>query len=210
MKKVVPSTVVILIYDDDGNQTAQGSGFIVNEKGEILTNHQVLRGAVQAKVKLGDGKQYSITTILAEDQEGDLILVKACIPNDKIFPLQLSESIPELGETVVVVGSPLGLENTVSEGIVSAVRDIPAFGKIIQISASISPGSSGSPVVNGKGEVVGVATFQFTEGQNLNFAIPSERIKNLKTGAGKSFADWIKGTKPDNLSTAENLYSLGS
>jgi tetratricopeptide (TPR) repeat protein len=78
-----------------------------------------------------------------------------------------------------VYGSPLGLENTVSDGIVSAIRDIPDYGRIIQITAPISPGSSGSPVLNLQGEVIGIATFQMVEGQNLNFAIPSEKISSL-------------------------------
>ena len=76
-------------------------------------------------------------------------------------------------------GSPLGLENTVSDGIVSAIRDVPDFGKVIQITAPISPGSSGSPVLNMQGEVIGIASFQMVEGQNLNFAIPSEKIISL-------------------------------
>lgn len=84
-----------------------------------------------------------------------------------------------------MIGNPFGLEGTVADGIVSAVRDVSDFGRIIQITAPISPGSSGSPVVNMKGEVVGVATFQLMEGQNLNFAIPSERIANLELNRGK-------------------------
>src|SRR4029077_2185902 len=74
---------------------------------------------------------------------------------------------------------PLGLEGSVTNGIVSAVRDIPTFGRIIQITAPISPGSSGSPVVNMHGQVIGVATLQITGGQSVNFAIPSERIAQL-------------------------------
>jgi len=71
------------------------------------------------------------------------------------------------------------LEKTVSDGIISAIREVPGYGKLIQITAPISPGSSGSPVLNMKGEVIGIATFQMIEGQNLNFAIPSERIASL-------------------------------
>lgn len=101
-------------------------------------------------------------------------------------PLSINASLPEVGERVVVIGSPLGLEQTVSDGIVSAVREVSAFGTIIQITAPISPGSSGSPVVNMKGEVIGVATFQSMIGQNLNFAIPGERIAKLtKIAKGK-------------------------
>jgi tetratricopeptide (TPR) repeat protein len=88
--------------------------------------------------------------------------------------------VPSEGQDIVVIGNPLGLESTVSAGIVSAVRDIPAFGKILQITAPISPGSSGSPVINSKGEVIGVATLIVTKGQNLNFAVPSDKIIALK------------------------------
>ena len=106
--------------------------------------------------------------IVAEDREGDIIRVSVDIPLNVVHPLSVSASVPEVGERVVVIGSPLGLERTVSDGIVSAIREIPAFGKIIQTTASLSSGSSGSPVVNMKGEVIGVATFQVVEGQNLN------------------------------------------
>ena len=89
-------------------------------------------------------------------------------------------NVPSEGEDIFVIGNPLGLESTVSTGIISAVRDIPAFGKILQITAPISPGSSGSPVINSKGEVIGIATLVITKGQNLNFAIPSDKIIALK------------------------------
>jgi tetratricopeptide (TPR) repeat protein len=88
--------------------------------------------------------------------------------------------LPKVAERIIVYGSPMGLEKTVSDGIISAIREVPGYGKLIQITAPISPGSSGSPVLNMQGEVIGIATFQFIEGQNLNFAIPSEKIANLK------------------------------
>jgi len=84
-----------------------------------------------------------------------------------------------VGERIIVYGSPLGLEKTVSDGIVSAIREVPGHGTLIQITAPISPGSSGSPVLNMKGEVIGIATFQFIKGKNLNFAIPSKRVARL-------------------------------
>ena len=123
--------------------------------------------------------------IIAKDEQNDIIRLSVDIPSKYVLPLSLSETIPEIGERIVVYGSPLGLENTVSDGIVSSVREIPDFGKIIQITAPISPGSSGSPVLNMEGEVIGIATFQIVEGQNLNFAIPSERIANLNLIEGE-------------------------
>ena len=98
------------------------------------------------------------------------------IPDKDVKWIEVVEDLPSVAERILVVGSPMGLEQTVNEGIVSAVREVPSVGKILQISAPISPGSSGSPVINMKGEVIGVATFQLIEGQNLNFAIPGMAV----------------------------------
>jgi tetratricopeptide (TPR) repeat protein len=209
VKKIEPSTVVILTYDKDGKIIGQGSGFFISEEGDIITNRHVLAGAHRAEVKTSSGKVYTITLIVAEDKEADIIRVSVNIPKESVRPLSLSSSIPEVGERVAVIGSPLGLERTVSDGIVSAVREIPAFGKIYQITAPISPGSSGSPVVNMKGEVIGVATFQFVEGQNLNFAVPGGRIAKLKTEEGKTLNEWKKGKPEEWLASAEGFYYRG-
>ena len=202
VKKIAPSVVVIITYDDKGEAIGQGSGFFIDKNGEVITNWHVLQGAIKAEVKAVDGKVYPITMIIAEDREGDLIRVSTDIPPSVVSPLFISSSIPEVGERIVVIGSPMGLEKTVSDGIVSAIREIPEFGRIIQITAPISPGSSGSPVVNMKNEVIGVATFQMLEGQNLNFAIPGERVKSLSPSKGQSLAERNEGT-------AEGLYHKG-
>jgi tetratricopeptide (TPR) repeat protein len=209
VKKIEPSTVVILTYDKEGKTLGQGSGFFISQNGDIITNWHVLQGASRAEIKTAQGKVYPINKIVAEDKEADLIRLSVDIPLKAIFPLQVSVSIPEAGEQIVVIGSPLGLERTVSDGIVSAVRDIPEFGKIIQISAPLSPGSSGSPVVNMKGEVIGVATFQMVEGQNLNFAIPSERVAKLIPAKGKTIAQWETSRTEEGPGSADSLYSKG-
>jgi tetratricopeptide (TPR) repeat protein len=179
IKRIKPSVVIIFAYDGKGEFLQLGSGFFVSQNGDIITNYHVLQGASSAEVKTSDGKTYPITYIVAEDEQSDIIRLSVDIPSKYVLPLSLSETIPEIGERIIVYGSPLGLENTVSDGIVSSVREIFDYGKIIQITAPISPGSSGSPVLNMNGEVIGIATFQFIEGQNLNFAIPSERIASL-------------------------------
>ena len=179
IKRIEPSTVIVFTYDDKGELLRLGSGFFISQNGDIITNYHVLQGASSAEVKTPDGKTYSITHIAAMSEQNDIIRLSVDIPSKYVRSLSLSTTLPEVGERIIVYGSPLGLENTVSDGIVSAVREIPDFGKIIQITAPISPGSSGSPVLNMKGEVIGIATFQMIEGQNLNFAIPSERIANL-------------------------------
>ena len=209
VKQVQPSVVVITTYDEAGKALGQGSGFFVGKDGQLITNRHVLYGASHAQVKTADGKEYPIQKIIAEDKEGDLIRFSIDIPPNVVSPLTISGDTLEVGAQVVVIGNPLGLEKTVTDGIVSAVREIPSFGKIVQISAPISPGSSGSPVVNRKGEVIGVATFLLREGQNLNFAVPSERIAKLKSDKGKAIADWKKGQAEEWLSTAEGLLLTG-
>ena len=179
IKRIKPSVVIVFAYDDTGEFLKLGSGFFISPDGDIITNYHVIEGASSAEVKTPDGKTYSITHIVAMSEQNDIIRLSVDIPSKYVRSLSLSTTLPEVGERIIVYGSPLGLENTVSDGIVSAVREIPDFGKIIQITAPISPGSSGSPVLNMKGEVIGIATFQMVEGQNLNFAIPSERIASL-------------------------------
>ncbi|MBU4227716.1 tetratricopeptide repeat protein [bacterium] len=179
IKRIKPSTVIIFTYDDKGEFLKLGSGFFISQNGDVITNYHVLQGASSAEIKTTDEKTYPITYIVAGDEQNDIIRLSVNISSQYVYPLSLSKRSPEVGERIIVYGSPLGLENTVSDGIVSAIRDVPDYGRIIQITAPISPGSSGSPVLNMQGEVIGIATFQMVEGQNLNFAIPSERIANL-------------------------------
>ena len=179
IKRIEPSTVIVFTYDDKGEFLRLGSGFFISQSGDIITNYHVLRGANSAEVKTSDGKTYPITYIAAMSEQNDIVRLSVDIPSKYVHSLSLSATVPEVGERIIVYGSPLGLEKTVSDGIVSAIREVPGYGKLIQITAPISPGSSGSPVLNMKGEVIGIATFQFIEGQNLNFAIPSEIIANL-------------------------------
>ena len=179
IKRIEPSTVIVFAYDDKREFLKLGSGFFISQNGDVITNYHVLQGASSAQIKTSDGKTYPITYIVAGDEQSDIIRLSVDIPSKYVRPLSLTETVPEVGERIIVYGSPLGLEKTVSDGIISAIRGVPGYGKLIQITAPISPGSSGSPVLNMNGEVIGVATFQMIEGQNLNFAIPSERIVRL-------------------------------
>jgi tetratricopeptide (TPR) repeat protein len=209
IKKVEPSIVVILIYNKEGKIFGQGSGFFVNKEGDVITNYHVLQEATQAVIKTNDGKEYPVEKIVAEDNEGDLIQVSVNIPKETVRPLSIVTTMPEVGEKIIVIGTPLGLDKTVSDGIVSAVREIPGFGKIIQVTAPISPGSSGSPVINMKGKVMGVATFFIVAGQNLNFAIPGERIAKLTKGQGETLSEHEEGRMKEWLASAEGLYTIG-
>lgn len=114
VKKIEPSTVLILAYDKDGKIIGQGSGFFISEEGDIITNRHVLPGAHRAEVKTTNGEVYPITLIVAEDREADIIRASVNIPEESVRPLSVSTSIPEVGERVAVIGSPLGLERTVA------------------------------------------------------------------------------------------------
>ena len=209
IKRLAPSIVVVRTYDRDGKPLGQGTGFFVDPSGHVITNHHVLRGAFRADVKTYIGKVYSVRNVLAEDEMGDLIRVSVEMVGDPFPPLSVSSLLPEVGEHIIVIGTPLGLEKTVSDGIVSAVREIPNFGQIVQLTAPISPGSSGSPVLNMKGEVIGIATFLIIAGQNLNFAIPGERILRLNPQEGKTLTEWGSTQRDEQLALVEELYTLG-
>jgi len=209
IKKVVPSIVVILNYDQEGKIRSQGTGFFIDKSGGVITNYHVLHEANRSEIKTLDGRGYSIKGIVAEDQEGDLIRLSVDIPEEKVRPLPISPDQPEVGEKIIVIGTPLGLDQTVSDGIVSAIREIPGFGKIMQMTAPISPGSSGSPVLNMKGEVIGVATFLLLAGQNLNFAVPGERISKMSAGQGGSLAERTEKQRKDQMAQAKELYVAG-
>ena len=209
IKKVEPSIVVIFNYDREGTIRGQGTGFFINKSGDVVTNYHVLQGASRSEIKFLDGESYPIKGIIAEDQEGDLIRISVDIPQEKVTPLPISAVIPQVGEKVLVIGTPLGLDQTVSDGIVSAIREIPEFGKIVQMTAPISPGSSGSPVLNMKGEVIGVATFLMLAGQNLNFAIPGERISKMATGPEKGLPEHEEWRQRAEAKEATELYATG-
>ncbi len=209
IKKVEPSIVVILTYNKEGEILGQGSGFFINQEGDVITNYHVLQGATRAMIKTNDGREYPVEKILAEDKAGDLIQVAVKIPKEAVRPLPIMTTLPEVGEKIIVIGTPLGLDKTVSDGIVSAVREIPGFGRIVQLTAPISPGSSGSPVINMKGGVIGVATFFIVAGQNLNFAIPGERIARLAIHQGETLSEREEIRIKDWLASAEGLYAIG-
>ncbi len=178
VRRIKPSAVAIETFDARGEKLARGSGFFIDID-RVVTNRHVIDGAFRAEVHLNSGHSFPVKNVLAIDAEGDVALLKVDAPANLVRPLSLDRTSPQEGESVVVIGNPFGLEGSVTNGIVSAVRDIPGFGRIIQITAPISPGSSGSPVVNMQGQVIGVATLQITGGQSVNFAIPSERIAQL-------------------------------
>lgn len=210
VKKIQPAVVTIITYDMDKKILSQGSGFFVDKRGYLITNYHVLKGAYTAEVKTSDGRKHPIKLVVAENKNVDLIKVLVDIPEESVQCLKVIKALPDVAEYILVVGSPMGLEQTVSEGIVSAVREIPNMARVLQISASISPGSSGSPVINMKGKVIGVATFYLVKGQNLNFAVPGKYVLDLnRQKVGKTISEWTNGINKENLKASEELLRKG-
>lgn len=190
VRRIKPSAVAIETFDIRGDKLSRGSGFFIDSD-KVVTNRHVIDGAHRAEIHSSNGNVYPVKGVLAVDAEGDIALLKIDAAPGQIRPLALEKTSPQEGESIVVIGNPLGLEGSVTNGIVSAVRDIPTFGRIIQITAPISTGSSGSPVVNMRGQVIGIATLQITGGQSVNFAIPSERISQLQITAPMSLSELV-------------------
>jgi len=179
-KKVVSSIVTVNIFNREGKWRGGGTGFFVKEEGLLVTNRHVIDGKVRALAKLSSGEFFPIEGVLSEDHSGDLVLLTLGVKGRSFPTLSLTDTVVETGQPIIVIGSPLGREGTVSEGIVSEVKDIPNFGKVFQHTAPISRGSSGSPVLNMKGEVIGVVVgYSIVEGESLNFAISVDRVKGL-------------------------------
>ncbi|MBA2702903.1 MAG: trypsin-like peptidase domain-containing protein [Blastocatellia bacterium] len=183
VKRVKPAVVAIATYDADDEPVMTGSGFFLRP-GEVVTNLHVIRGAKRCEVKTldGKGKVFAVTGTLAVDEEGDLALLSVDMPHERQRASEIAGALPDEGESIFVIGNPLKLEGSVTDGIVSAVREVPNVGKIIQITAPISHGNSGSPVFNLKGQVIGVVTVKVTNGQNINLAIGVARLAELRPG----------------------------
>lgn len=176
-RKAFASTVLLVMEDTNGQPLSLGSGFFVRD-GEIASNLHVVEGAARGYAKLvGQKTKYNIEGISAIDPERDLVVLKISAAQSQTLSIGNSEAV-QVGESIYAVGNPQGLEGTFSQGIVSSIREIGSD-KLLQITAPISPGSSGGPVLNSKGEVIGVSVATFRGGQNLNFAIPSNYLKPL-------------------------------
>jgi tetratricopeptide (TPR) repeat protein len=208
VRRIKPSAVAIETYDVRGEKLSRGSGFFI-ETDRIVTNRHVIEGAYRAEVHSTTGNVFPVRSVLAVDAEGDIALLKIDPPTNPVRPLPLDKTSPQEGESVVVIGNPLGLEGSVTNGIVSAVRDIPTFGRIIQITAPISSGSSGSPVVNMQGQVIGIATLQVTGGQSVNFAIPSERISQLQIATPMALSELVAATGRNKRARAVQSFRDG-
>lgn len=177
-------------------QKAMGSGFIIDSKGYVVTNHHVVHGADEIEVKLSDERSFA-ATIVGSDERTDVALLK--IEGAKGLPsVQFGDSTKmKVGDHVVAIGNPFGLDHTVTSGIVSAKARVIGAGPyddFIQTDASINPGNSGGPLFNLSGEVIGINTAISRSGQGIGFAIPSDLAEGLIDSIkdkGKVVRGWL-------------------
>lgn len=164
-------------------QPSLGSGVVIDESGYIITNHHVIDRASEIEIFFDDGKRTRLKAqVIGMDKKTDLALLK--VKNGPhLLPLKLgnSDSV-RVGESVVAIGNPFGLNHTVTAGIISAKNRVIGQGpydNYLQTDASINPGNSGGPLFNSSGEVIGINTAINAAGQNLGFAIPINQVKRV-------------------------------
>lgn len=196
-KKVSASVVTII------GKTSQGSGVIVDPSGLVLTNLHVIRGQSQISVKLQNGDIYDDVSVVDADARKDIAVIRIKAFNVAVSALGNSDGV-SVGDHVVVIGSPQGLEQTVSDGLISAIRDSGDGYRLFQTNAAVSPGSSGGGIFNQEGDLVGIVAAQLPGGQNLNFGIPINYARGLlETKTSMTLAEFDQQF-PDNSAAPSN------
>ena len=207
----VASKSVVLLKGVTDSGTILGSGFVLSSDGKIATNLHVIREMKSGGVQLASGELYDNLLVLAFDERKDIAIVK--IAGFDLPPMELGNSNEvQAGEPVIAIGSPKGLQGTVTAGVVSAIRDDPFSGgyKVIQTDAASNPGNSGGPLLNGKGQVIGVITKQVRASEGLNFAVPINYVRGLMSSTAKpmtlaEFRAGLSAVPLDAFKTAESF-----
>lgn len=193
---VRPAIVTLLVYNPDRALPSFGTGFLLAPD-QVVSARHALAGGTRAEICTTDGDFIVVQGLLAEDRMRDLSVLKLARPVARARLLKLSNTRLRAGDAVFTIGAPLGLEWTLSAGIISAVRTLPEVGCLYQHTVQISPGNSGGPLLSWRGEVIGLQISTIKDGQTLNFAMPAEHIAALKPGKVIALAEAAKevGTK---------------
>jgi S1-C subfamily serine protease len=177
--------------EPEGGGTATGSGFVIDTEGHLLTNNHVVENATKITVKLGSSEKAYPAKVVGVDPSTDVALLKVDVPTDQLHPLTLGDSSKlEVGDPVVAIGNPFGLDRTVTSGIVSALQrqiEAPAgfsISHVIQTDAAINPGNSGGPLIDAQGDVIGINSQIETGGGSsgnvgIGFAIPINTARDV-------------------------------
>jgi len=189
--KASPAVAWVLVRDAEDKPLARGTGFFLSADGMLVTNRHVIAGGTAATVQLSDNRVLKVEGVAAVDREGDLVLLKT--EGRQLAHLPVGpDAPPRVGTAVYTIGNPEGQKNTFSSGMISGgLRTLASGRTVIQFDAPISQGSSGGPLLTEDGKVVGVIWAFKRTGQNLNFAVPAQRIRRLLAARGplKSIAE---------------------
>ena len=179
VKKWNESILLVKSIGKNGNLLGQGSGFVISENGVVATNYHVIKSSHSILIQFVNGKSYQEVSLIAGYPSNDLAILYI-EEDDSFLPVILGDSDNlQTGEQILAIGNPYGFENTISDGLISGIREIGDF-KLLQITAPVSPGSSGGALFNMKGEVIGITSIGSQwNAQNLNFAIPINLLKFL-------------------------------
>ena len=208
--------------EPEGGGTATGSGFVIDTEGHLLTNNHVVENATKITVKLGSSEKSYPAKVVGADPSTDVALLKVDVPSDQLHPLTLGDSSKvEVGDPVVAIGNPFGLDRTVTSGIVSALQrqiEAPAgfsISHVIQTDAAINPGNSGGPLIDAEGKVIGINSQIETGGGGGNvgigFAIPINTAREVASQIEKNgkvehaYLGISGGTITPDLAKALNL-----
>ncbi len=186
-----PSVGRVLSYDVQGRASSQGTGFLVSADGLMVTNEHVIEQAARITVQLPGDETPRRATIVSINRGHDLALLRVSGLREA-KALLLAEQTPAVGQRVYALGNPHGLDSTFSQGIVSSVRWFEGV-RVVQTTAAISPGSSGGPLLDGQGQVIGINTFQHREGQSLNFAVDVAYLRHLLPDSAEALGDTASG-----------------
>lgn len=170
------SVISIVAVDEKGKIIATGSGFYIDNGKKVVTNYHIIENANEIKVIHANGKESNIKYVSHISKKKDIVILTLYKAGS---PLKISNKIPAIGERVLTIGNPRGLENTLSTGIISGIRKVDGI-TLLQTTTPISPGSSGGPLMTTNGKVVGVTTFYLKESQNVNFAVSTVDLSSLK------------------------------
>src|SRR4249919_1642008 len=196
--------------ETEGGGVATGSGFVIDTEGHLLTNNHVVEGASKIEVKLGSSERSYPAKVVGTDPSTDVALLKVDVPGDQLHPLALGDSSKvEVGDPVVAIGNPFGLDRTVTSGIVSALQrqiEAPAgfsISHVIQTDAAINPGNSGGPLIDSSGSVIGInsqiQTGGGTEGNvGIGLAVPINKAREVVEQLRRT----AKSSTPSSASSA--------
>ena len=194
-----PSVLLIVAYDENDQPTGMGSGFFFGDTKTIATNLHVVQNAAKLAIKLSSGETGWIDTVLGVDAERDLALLQSNVTGT---PIKAAGRLPDIGEDILAIGNPSGLEGTVSTGIISGIRTEDGS-QYFQITAPISPGSSGGPIIDEHNEVLGVSTFYLDGAQSLNFAMPAAYLTKLYSKKSEATLAALKSSTNSALKRVE-------